>query len=317
MKRSDKHKKKRRKWWKVPLILLVLLLLGGGTYLYTIYAGAKSTVDEKMHEKVASIDHEAAEKKITQEEPLNILLMGVDERKGDRGRSDALMVLSLDPANNRSQLISIPRDTRTTLVGDDPKAGTKDKINHAYAFGGTDMAIRTVENFLNVEMDYYVKINMQGLSKMVDAVGGITVNNSLDWYDTGYYKEGYHYEKGKITLNGPQTMGYVRMRYQDPRGDAGRNERQRQVIKAIVDKGASISSVNRIGEMMDVLGNNVTTNMNFSAMKNIVLNYRSAQQNMETYQMTGTGTKIGGVYYLQVSDQEVQEVHNMITEYSS
>ncbi len=243
--------------------------------------------------------------------------MGVDERKGDRGRSDALMVLSLDLANDRSQLISIPRDTRTTLVGDDPKAGIKDKINHAYAFGGTNMSIQTVENFLDIEIDYYVQMNMQGLSEMVDAVGRITVNNSLDWYDSGYYKKGYHYEKGKIKLNGPKTMGYVRMRYQDPNGDFGRNERQRQVIQAIIDKGASISSVSRIGEIMDVLGNNVTTNMNFSTMKNILLNYRSAQQNMTTYQMTGTGTKIDGTYYLLVSDQEVQEVHNMIMEYNS
>ncbi|WP_163527342.1 LCP family protein [Halobacillus ihumii] len=319
MKRSDIHRKKRKrgKWWKIPLLLIALLIVGGGGYLYTIYAGAKSTVDDEMHQKVASIDHEAAKKKISNQEPLNILLMGVDERKGDRGRSDALMVLSLDPANDRSQLISIPRDTRTKLVGDDPMAGTMDKINHAYAFGGTSMTISTVENFLDIELDYYVQMNMQGLSEMVDAVGGITVNNQLDWYDTGYYKKGYHYEKGKITMNGAQTMGYVRMRYQDPRGDAGRNERQRQVIQAIIDKGASISSVSRIGDIMDVLGSNVTTNMNFSTMKNIMLNYRSAKENMNTYQMKGNGTRINGTYYLQVPDKEVQKVHNMIKEYSS
>ncbi|KHE72646.1 LCP family protein [Halobacillus sp. BBL2006] len=317
MSRSEKHKKKSGKWWKIPLLFMALVVIAGGVYMYTVYSGAKSTVDGKMHEQVASIDHEVTEKKLKEQKPLNILLLGVDERNGDRGRSDALMVLSLDPENNRSQLISIPRDTRTELIGNAPQAGKLDKINHAYAFGGTDMSINTVENLLDVELDYYVRMNMEGLSEMVDAVGGITVNNDLDWYDRGYYEKGYHYKKGELHLNGPETMGYVRMRYKDPNGDFGRNERQRQVIKAVVDKGASIGSVNKIGDMLDVLGSNVTTNMDFSTMKDLMLNYRSAQQNMVTYQMTGTGTKIDGIYYLQVSDQEIQEVHNKIKEYSS
>ncbi|MGI8315824.1 LCP family protein [Halobacillus mangrovi] len=317
MSRLSKHKKKKGKWWKIPLLLVALIIVAGGVYVYTVYSGAKNTVDKKMHEEVASIDHEVTNKKIKEQKPLNILLLGVDERSGDRGRSDALMVLSLDPENNRSQLVSIPRDTRTELVGDAPEAGRLDKINHAYAFGGTDMSINTVENLLDIQLDYYVRLNMEGLTEMVDAVGGITVNNKIDWYDEGYYKKGYHYQKGDIQLNGEKAIGYVRMRYKDPNGDFGRNERQRQVIKGIIDKGASIGSVNKIGNVMDVLGNNVTTNLDFNTMKDLMLNYRSAQQNMTTYQMTGSGTKINGVYYLQVSDQEIQEVHNKIKEYSS
>ncbi|MGP4074639.1 LCP family glycopolymer transferase [Halobacillus sp. K22] len=317
MSRSSKLKMKKGKWWKIPLLLLAFLLIGGGVYAYTIYSGAKNTVDKKMQEQVTAIDTEVTTKKMKEKEPLNILLMGVDERSGDRGRSDALMVLSVDPENNRSQLISIPRDTRTEMIGDDPQAGSMDKINHAYAFGGTDMAVNTVENFLDFELDYYVKMNMEGLSEMVDAVGGITVDNELSWTDTGYYKKGYEYEKGNIEMNGKQTMGYVRMRYQDPNGDFGRNERQRKVIQGIIDKGASVGSVNKIGDIMDVLGDNVTTNMDFSTMQNMLMNYRSARETMTTYQMTGSGTKIDGIYYLQVPDEEVENVQEMVKEYSS
>lgn len=308
---------KKGKWWKIPLLLLAFLLIGGGVYAYTIYSGAKNTVDKKMQEQVTAIDTEVTTKKMKEKEPLNILLMGVDERSGDRGRSDALMVLSVDPENNRSQLISIPRDTRTEMIGDDPQAGNMDKINHAYAFGGTDMAVNTVENFLDFELDYYVKMNMEGLSEMVDAVGGITVDNELSWTDTGYYEKGYEYEKGNIEMSGEKTMGYVRMRYQDPNGDFGRNERQRKVIQGIIDKGASVGSVNKIGDIMDVLGDNVTTNMDFSTMQNMLMNYRSARENMTTYQMTGSGTKIDGIYYLQVPDEEVENVQEMVKEYSS
>ncbi|WP_028783997.1 LCP family protein [Thalassobacillus devorans] len=309
--KSTNHKSKR--WLKIISLVVLFVILGGGGYAYSIYNNAKQTVDKKMNTPVASIDYDIGKKKVKENKPVNVLLMGVDERNNDRGRSDALMVMTLDPKKNRMQLISIPRDTRTTIVGD----GRQDKINHAYAFGGTDMAINTVESFLEIELDYYVSMNMEGLTEMVDAVGGITVNNKLDWKDRGYYKKGYHYAKGEIELNGPKTMGYVRMRYQDPNGDFGRNQRQRQVIEGIIEKGASVASVNKIDNMIGVLGDNMKTNMKFSDMKNLLTNYSSTRKNMVTYQMTGQGIKINGIYYLQVPEKEVQKVHSMIEEYNS
>ncbi|MFC0525325.1 LCP family protein [Pontibacillus salicampi] len=308
--RQDKKKQKRKKgkWWKITLLTVAFFLLAGGGYLYSVYNDAKQTVDKKIHENVSSIDTSVGDKKMKEQKPLNVLLMGVDERSGDVGRSDALMVLSMKPSEDKINIVSIPRDTRTTIAG----RGTVDKINHAYAFGGTDMSINTVENFLDIELDYYVKMNMEGLSGLVDAVGGVTVNNSLQWTDKGYYQKGYVYDKGTIQLNGPQAMGYVRMRKQDPRGDVGRNERQRQVIQAIIDKGASFSSVNKIGSILDVLGDNMNTNLEFADMRKLFTSYRNVAKNVETYQMTGTGTTIGGIWYLQVPDAEVQKVHNML-----
>ncbi|GGC84895.1 LytR family transcriptional regulator [Thalassobacillus devorans] len=310
---ASSRSNKSKKWFKVITLLLLFIFISGGIYVYSIYDNAKDTVDKKMHAPVASIDYQVGEKKMKENKPVNILLMGVDERKNDRGRSDALMVMTLDPTNDRMQLISIPRDTRTTLVGD----GRQDKINHAYAFGGTDMTINTVEDFLDIELDYYVSMNMEGLTEMVDAVGGITVNNKLDWKDRGYYKKGYHYAKGKIELDGPKAMGYVRMRYQDPNGDFGRNERQREVIEGIIDKGANIASVHKIDDILEVLGNNMRTNMAFSDMKNLLTNYNKTRENRVTYQMVGQGIKVNGIYYLDIPENEVQKVHNMIEEYNS
>ncbi|MCA0985194.1 LCP family protein [Halobacillus yeomjeoni] len=311
MNRSNQHIKKK-KWWKIPLIIIALLALGTGAYAYTVYSGAKNTVDKEMHEEVASIDHEVTKKKVKEQEPLNILLMGVDERTYDSGRSDALMVMTLDPGDNRSQIVSIPRDTRTKLVGDAPESGIMDKINHSYAFGGADMTINTVENFLDIELDYYVKVNMQGLADLVDAVGGISINNPISWRDGSYT-----FPKGSLQMDGEKALGYVRMRYQDPRGDLGRNERQRLVIQGVIDSGAQVGAVNKIGDVMDALGNNVSTNMDFMVMKDLLMNYRDARKNMTTYQMTGRGTKIDGIYYLQVPEQEVQKVQSKIKEYQS
>ncbi|UOQ45712.1 LCP family protein [Halobacillus salinarum] len=312
-KERKQHKKKSWTWLKVLGLTIVFLALAGGVYAYSIWSDAKDTVNKEIHKSVDSIETSVTKKKMKEQKPINVLLLGVDERKNDSGRSDALMVMSLDPKEDKMQLISIPRDTRTQIVG----KGFEDKINHAYAFGGTEMSINTVENFLDIDLDYYVKLNMEGLSEMVDAVGGITVHNNIDWYDEGYYKKGYHYAKGDIQLNGEKTMGYVRMRHLDPRGDFGRNERQRQVIQAIIDKGANVGSVSKIGSVLDVLGSNVKTNMEFSDMKNLFFNYRSTRKNVTTYEMSGHSKYINDIYYLMVPQEEVSKVHNMIKELNS
>ncbi len=305
--RKDKRKKKRT-WLKVTLsIIAVLIIAVAATGIYAANK-AKTTVNT-MQKDSDSIDKKQSATKVKDQEKLNVLLLGVDQREDDAGRSDALMVMSLDPANNSMKLISIPRDSRTEIVGH----GTTDKINHAYAFGGVDMAIDTVENFLNTDIDYFAEMNMEGLSDFVDAVGGITVNNQLDWIDEGYYEKGYHYAQGEIQLDGPKAMGYVRMRHLDPDGDFGRNARQRQVIQAVIDKGASINSVSKIDDILGALGNNVETNMDFSTMTDLFKNYRNVRQNSENYQMQGTGTTIDNVYYYEVSQEERDKVHDMIS----
>ncbi|GAA0606287.1 LytR family transcriptional regulator [Virgibacillus siamensis] len=304
------HKpKKVKRWIKVLSSIIGLLVLGVVAYVTSIYVDAKSTINDEVYQNVKSIDEDVGKDKMNNEEPLNILLLGVDKRPNDTGRSDAIMVLSLRPKQNEMKIVSIPRDTRVDIAGQDYGY---EKINHAYAYGGVGKSVATVESFLDIELDYYVSMNMQGLSDMVDAIGGINVNNEIEWYDEGYYKKGYHYEKGNIHLNGPQAMGYVRMRHLDPRGDLGRTERQRQVIKAVVDKGASFSSVGKIGDMLDVLGDNMSTNLDFADMKGLFMNYRNVRKNMDTYMMKAEPARIDGVFYFQVAEEEVRKVHDML-----
>lgn len=317
MSTEKRSRKKKRPLWKkilfTVLIVFLVAVLGVGIYAYSIYDNAKATVNDQMHQKVTNIDQKAAKEKVSEQNPLNILLLGVDKRGSDGGRSDALMVLTLNPNDEKMQLVSIPRGTRTTIVG----KGFEDKINHAYAFGGTDMSIATVENLLDIELDYYVEMNMEGLSELIDEIGGITVQNEIDWVDTGYYKEGFHYAKGELTLDGPQTMGYVRMRYQDDRGDFGRTDRQRQVIEAMINKGASMASVGKINSFIDILGTNMATNMDFDDMQNLLLNYSNVRHNSTDYMLQGSGKKIDGIYYYVVPDEEINKVHDMIAEMNS
>lgn len=311
MGRVERHKKKKKPmklWLKILFIVIAIIVLGTTAYAYSIYHNAKKTVDDKMHEQVGAIDIGITKKKLQSKEPLNILLLGVDAKEGESGRSDAMMVLTVDPKSDQMQLISIPRDTRVPIAGRDGE----DKINHANAFGGHDMAVATVEDFLDIELDFYVSINMDGFEELVDQLDGITVMSERAWSD-----EKFSFSEGQIEMDGRETMGYVRMRKQDPEGDFGRTKRQRQVIQGIVDKGATVGSVTKINGLIDILGDNMATNMDFDDMKNLLADYRDTRKNFTDYQMEGEGTNIGGVYYIIISDEEVAKVKGMIEDIGS
>lgn len=309
MKRSEringKRKSKKKLWIIIPTAIILVLVLGAGGYAYSIYGNLKNTVNDRIHEPVQSIDTNIAKRKMKDLRPLNILLIGSDARPGEKGRSDALMVLSLDPKKDSMQMVSIPRDTRAEIVGHN----TVDKINHAYAFGGSNMSVATVENLLDVELDYYVRINMDGFKELVDELGHITVNNDIDWDDGKY-----HFTKGETKMDGDKTMHYVQMRKQDPNGDFGRTTRQRKALEGIINRGAKVGSITKINSLVDILGDNVATNLDFQDMKSLFKDYRDTRKNVTDYQLKGTGTMIDGIYYLQVSDAEIQKVHDMIVE---
>lgn len=311
--RSNKHKRRKRKtrlWVKVFLSIVTLLVIGAGIYVYNVYNHAKNTVNEKMNTDVTAIDRTQASAKLNQKDIINVLLLGVDEREEvDGSRSDTILVVSLNPKNEKLTMVSIPRDTRTEIIG----KGKEDKINHAYSFGGPDMTIETVENLLDIELDYYVEMNMIGLADLVDAIGGITVYNELEWIDEGFYKAGYRWKEGYIDLDGDKTIGYVRMRKKDPAGDFGRTERQRKVINAIIDKGTSMATVTKLHDVIDVVGDNMRTNMTFNDMKGLLLNYMDVTKNIESYMLEGEGTSIKGIYYYIVSNDELEKVNGMLT----
>lgn len=303
--RKEQRRKKKR-WLKRVALIVALFVIGVGTYAGYLYMNAKKTVNDKVHQPIVSLDHHLGKNKINATKTLNFLLLGIDTQAGDQGRSDAVIILSLHPKTDTLKMISIPRDTRVPIVG----KGRDDKINHAYAFGGVDMAINTVENFLNVELDYYVRMNMSGLEEFVDQLGGITVENEIEWSD-----ETYHFPKGRLVLDGRKTMSYVRMRKNDPEGDLGRTTRQRQVIEAIIDLGTSVGSINKMGGMINILGNNMATNLDFDDMKNLIIRYANTRKNRESYQIEGKGTTINGTYYLIVTDDEIRKVRMMLGGY--
>ena len=151
--------KKKRKGLKITLIVLLVLVLGVVGYGYSIYhnlSKAASTVHKPI-ERSPEVKR-PVELELTKKEPFSVLMLGVDQRSGDKGRSDSMIVITVNPEKKSMEMLSIPRDTRVEIVG----RGTEDKINHAYAFGGVEMSMNTVEKFLDIPIDYYIKMNMDG-----------------------------------------------------------------------------------------------------------------------------------------------------------
>ncbi|KSU60408.1 trascriptional regulator [[Bacillus] enclensis] len=306
--RAEKHKKKKRTWLRVVGIVLLLMVLGGGAYAYSVYHSLNSAV-ETMHKPInrEKSDKRTEEVKFQERDPFSVLLMGVDERKNDKGRSDTMIVLTVNPDTKSVKMLSIPRDTLTDIVGH----GTRDKINHAYAFGGVEMAMDTVEEMLDIPIDYYVQINMEGFEDIVDAVGGITVNNDLS-FDAG----GYSFHEGQVDLNGKKALAYSRMRYDDPRGDFGRQIRQRQIIQGIISEGASVKSLWKFDDIFDALGSNVKTNIEFNEMVDIQKHYKDASNDIEQIKIeAGSGTRIDNIYYYVIPEEEIARLQGLLKEH--
>jgi LCP family protein required for cell wall assembly len=294
------HKKKSRNGLKITGIILLFLFISVGVYSYTVYNSLKNAV-VTMHQPVERETPIEREKPVILEgkDPFSVLMLGVDEREGDKGRSDTIIVLTVNPNSNSVKMLSIPRDTRTEIIG----KGIDDKINHAYAFGGVPMAMDTVENFLDIPIDYYMQVNMEGFKDIVEAVGGVKVQNDLD-----FKQNEFHFAKGEITLNGEQALSFSRMRYDDPRGDFGRQSRQRQIIQGVINEGMSISSLTNFSDIFTALGKSITTNLTFDQMVDIQKNYRDTGKNIQQIEIKETGTMINKIYYGLVSPVEKHKI---------
>lgn len=276
--------------------VLFLAVVGMGAKLYW-------DVSKSMDKTYETVERsKKSQVNLNNKEPFSVLLLGIDtgdDGRVEQGRSDTTIVATVNPRDKQTTLVSLARDTYVDIPGQ----GKQDKLNHAYAFGGASLAMDTVENYLNIPINHYVSINMAGLKELVNAVGGIEVNNNLT-----FSQDGYDFTIGKISLDGEQALSYSRMRYEDPNGDYGRQERQRKVIEGIVQKVLSLNSVSNYQEILTAVSDNMKTDLSFDDMKKIALDYRSAFGKVKQDQLQGTGFMQDGVSYQRVDEQELTRV---------
>lgn len=253
----------------------------------------------------------ATSARIAAKKPISILVLGVDqglEGRNDKGNSDTIILVTVNPTTKKATMTSIPRDTLTEILGETSSTSYyMFKVNSAYQFGGSSGSVKTVSAMLNVPINYYVEVNMKALESLVNALGGVDVNVpfsfSYDWCD---------FKKGKQHLDGRHAIAYARMRYDDPRGDYGRQLRQRQIIQAVVKKGLSVNGLVNYQKLLKFFAKYVKTNLTFGDMTSLAINYRSAASNISSGYIQGHDATISGTSLQIASTEELQKWSNKL-----
>jgi len=301
-------KKKPHLIVKIILLTLLAVVLVAGAYGVKVYTSVKNAVD-KTYQK---IDNQEVNSAITGDKPLSILLLGTDTGefgRTEKGNSDTMIVVTINPKTNKTTMTSIPRDTMAQIQGT-KESDDIQKINAAYNLGDSTAAVKTVEKLLNIPIQYYVTINMAGLAKIVDAVGGVDVNVPFSWTDANTGNQTF--KKGPAHLNGQRALAYARMRYEDPEGDYGRQKRQQEVIGSIVKSALDVDSLANYEKVLDSMSSSLRMNLTFDDLVAIASHYRKAASNITHDQLKGVGAYIGDGAYEIPSTSELQRVSNKI-----
>ena len=297
------------------LSLLLVTVMGVGAYAWTIYDQSTGELSKTYKSLGGETDVISATK------PMTILLMGVDTGSGSRedtwaGNSDSMILLSVNPTTKKTVMMSLERDILTKFKDKDGET-VEAKLNSAYASGGAKLAISTIQEMMNIHIDRYVLINMKGLVQLVDAVGGITVNNTFDFPISIEENEPEYTAKigpGVQKINGDQALVYARMRYQDPEGDYGRQKRQREVIEKIIKKVLTLDGLSNYQGIIEAVSDNMQTNISLDTNSLMqLMGYRDALKNIRMEQLKGEDATLadGGSYQI-VTSEHLLKMQNIL-----
>ncbi|WP_088363055.1 LCP family protein [Bacillus cereus] len=292
------------------------VLVYGGYFVFNEYIwntiNPKPTIEEQITKevrKISSVDHFDDEASLNTKKPFAMVLLGVDGESFKNNRSDTIMLSIVDPKNDKISLLSIPRDLRVQIPGQNGY----EKINAAFAKGGVDLTAATIQKIFGVPIEHYAVINFKGFQDMVEAIGGVDVKVEKDLtFSDRITKTRFSLKKGDQTLNGIQALNYARFRG-DGEGDFGRMRRQQQVVKAIIDQTISVSNIPKIVDIMGAIDKNFTSNVSYKDLGLLALKMRNIKaENIDTIKYTAEPKMIKGVSYVVAEDKEVNRLRDVL-----
>ena len=307
MKRQEKKEStKLRKALKVLLILATSVLICISTYGIYLAKKAEYAANGAYEADNRETSAKREEKVTPIEDNVSILLIGVDdsENRGqgaDNSRSDALILATLNKKTKTVKTLSIPRDSYVYI----PSKGYRDKINHAHAYGGTPATIDTIENLLDIPVDYYVRMNFNAFIDVVNALGGIEIEVPYSFVELDEYENPIiKLQKGYQKLNGSEALALARTRKHD--SDIERGKRQQEILKAIAQQAAKPSSILKYDDVIDAVADNMKTNMTFSEMKSFLSYLSSGMPRIDSLALEGADDWSTGVYYYKLNDESLE-----------
>lgn len=325
--RATKYKKKKR--LKLVIVFISIFLIG--TTTITGYASIK--INELINKTSESTniasssefnENPTASAKEFAKEPMAILLLGEDYRAETGSRNtDAIIVSVINPDTDKVTLISIPRDTKVKIPG-----YGNGKINSVYSKGeqdksealsrgetpttdGTQLLMEVLSDFLDIPVNYYVKVDFRGFELIIDELGGLEIDVERDMvYYSAADNTDINLKQGLQTLNGKQALDYARFRKSSDGNDSNdfeRNERHQKIIKALADSFISFKGVSNVFDILEISGDHIKTNLTPDQIKALFWEYKGISANnfqtinMESYWETP---------YVYVGKEELLRVQN-------
>lgn len=320
--RSKRNKNKKKNIWLIALasmLGLFMVTVGGGYFYVTNMLNKMDNVD--LDEAKLGINEELSKKygKVQ-----NIALFGIDATDGGNGRSDSTMILTVDREHKKLKLTSLMRDSYVDIDG----RPTKEKLNHPYAYGGPELAIKTINDTFNLNIKDFVAVNFSSLPKIIDTLGGIYIDIDSEElkYINGYISDLNRLNKtnvksitniGNQLLNGTQAMAYCRIRYTSG-GDYKRTERHREVLEKLFE-GIQKTSISKYPSILNDLMPMVKTNLSTSEILGIGTNMVNMggglQQDRFPKDVDSKGIEVNKVYYLDFNrDVTIDKLHKWLFE---
>lgn len=267
-KKKDKGKTRKILLGVILTLLAVLLIAGGGLALYIMKVQKAMSFN---NEEEALRLQEALVAQENKEDPFYVLVLGSDARDvGEDARSDVIILMRVDPNTATLTMVSIPRDTMVEL----PEYG-RSKINAAFAYDGPAGAVKAVSDFAGVPISHYAQIDFEGLTYVVDKLGGVTVNVPVSNTETGASNTKVIIEAGEQYMDGETALAFARERYGYNQGDFQRTENQRILLQAILNEIMSRPATEVPG-LIEALAGSVSTDYSVTDLLSLTSTFQDA-----------------------------------------
>ncbi|CAH1201313.1 Polyisoprenyl-teichoic acid--peptidoglycan teichoic acid transferase TagU [Paenibacillus plantiphilus] len=320
---NSTNRKSRRWKWLIGIIAFVILVGSVGYYnrvalgMWGFDMFLADDVEKKLENSYKPLEgrntQQIAYKK---EAPFSMLLLGVDQRGKEVGRSDTMIYTVVRPTDGSVLMVSIPRDTYTEIVGKKSKAGNEfyDKITHAYAFGGAKMAVETVEKLFGHPLDHYASINFSGFREVIDAMDGVALPITEDLVNDDADHEKFVVKAGQEVYMGQDALNYVRFR-EDAGGDTSRTGRHQVFLNAIMNKAAQVEQWSNIPEFIEIMGENFNTDLTPEHMIDLAKSMLQAEtRTIYSHTLKGNGHRKSdhGAWYYFADEEDLENVKDLI-----
>ena len=299
--KEKEGKKKRsgvRKFFLIFAALLILFLVVSGVWLGSFWSRIYEVVAPGMDILFPGQDASAADTAVVPD-IMNILLLGLDSRD-ESIRTDTIMVMTLNSINGEISLFSLPRDMMVPIPGHG-----KDKVNHAYAYGGVALSRETVEDFLDIKFDYYLSTDFDGFENIIKILGGIDLDVEKRMYYNGIDIK-IDLQPGPQHLDGDKALQYVRWR-SDSEADLGRVRRQQEFMKALLQELIAFKNILKIPKLLPEIAEYIRTDLELNQALSLANKLKNMDfEQINTFTFPGRPGMQNGVSYLFPQEEEIK-----------